>query len=77
MQSVDQAREAVLSQLAMAYESHATREQVLVAEGRYDQAAEYHEFALLLLRAYKDEADDPTPTDGAHCAECLFYERRR
>lgn len=48
-------REAVVRQLAEAYDRHAEEEQILVAEGRYDEAQTEHVICLYLLRAYKAE----------------------
>jgi len=57
----DPARSAVIRQLAEAYDCHAEQEQVLVFEGRYDEAQAEHEVAQKVLRAYRIEMDDPKP----------------
>ena len=59
METTIDAREAVLKQLATAYDRFCETEQVLVAEGKYAEAEGAHQFAIWLLRAYKAEQDDP------------------
>jgi len=46
---------------ATAYDHFAQEEQVCIAEGRMVEAEGAHHFALMLLRAYKAEIDDPEP----------------
>lgn len=53
-------REAIY-RYAAAQERFAELEQVLVAEGRYDEAPAAHELGLVCLRAYRNEIDDPLP----------------
>ena len=53
-------REARRRYLA-AHERYAELEQLLVAQGRPIDAAGAHGFALLALRAYLAETDDPVP----------------
>lgn len=52
---IHNSREAVLRRLAEAYDHHAEEEQILVAEGRYDEAQAEHELCLRILRAYRAE----------------------
>ena len=73
MNTVDRdqmARQAALLQLAAAHDRWSEEEQLLVEEGKYDDAQESHEIACFLLRAYRAELDDPTPAmdafDGGH-----------
>lgn len=56
---IEAAREAVLRQLGRAYDSHAEEEQILVYEGRYEDAEAEHVIVLALLNAYKAEAGHP------------------
>lgn len=56
-----QSRRAALFAYAMAHDAHATAEQVLVAEGRHEAAQDAHLMALITLRAYRAEMDDPEP----------------
>ena len=53
--TVHDPREAVVRRLAEAYDRHAEEEQILVAEGRYDEAQVEHDVCLRILRAYKAE----------------------
>ena len=55
------ARKAVLRQLAEAHDRFSEREQVLVFEGLYAEAEGAHQMAWWLLRAYRAELDDPEP----------------
>ena len=59
-----EARKATIRQLAAAYDNHAEREQELVGRGCYALAQEAHEYAVLVLRAYHAEVDDPEPRHG-------------
>ena len=52
---------AACNQLALAHDRFAETEQVLVAEGKYIEAQGAHEYAALIVRAYKAELDDPKP----------------
>ena len=53
-------REAVFS-YAQWHDDFSTEEQTLTAEGRTFEAEGAHQFALILLRAYRAEMDDPEP----------------
>lgn len=53
------AREAVLRQLALAHDRHSADEQELVFLGQFDLADEAHILAVLTLRAFRAEMDDP------------------
>ena len=55
------ARKAVLRQLAEAHDRFSEQEQVLVFQGMYAEAEGAHQLALWVLRAYRAEMDDPTP----------------
>jgi len=57
----DEARREAVRLYARAYDEWATEEQVLVAEGRYVEAEGAHVQALIVLRAYQRELDDPEP----------------
>ena len=50
-----------LRRYAAAYDHFATEEQVLVAEGRYDDAQAAHVIALHCLHAWQKEDKDPAP----------------
>ena len=55
------ARSTALRLLAAAHDHWAEEEQVAIAEGRYAEAEGAHQFALLALRSYRAELDDPEP----------------
>jgi hypothetical protein len=54
-------REAVLLQLAGAFDRWAEEEQVAIALGQYEVAQEAHLWGLTIMRAYHGEMDDPRP----------------
>ncbi len=60
-ETVHDPRQAVLRQLAAAYDRLAEEEQILVSEGRYVEAEGAHQVAVRLLRAYTAELDDVKP----------------
>lgn len=53
------ARDAVLRQLALAHDRHSNDEQELVFLGSFELAEEAHVLAVLTLRAFRAEMDDP------------------
>lgn len=55
------ARREALYRYAQAHDHFATEEQTATAEGREIEAAGAHEYALMTLRAYRNEIDDPPP----------------
>ncbi len=55
------ARKAVLEQLAKAHDHFSEEEQRFQGQDRHIEAAGAHEYALLTLRAYRAELDDPRP----------------
>jgi len=55
------ARTAALYQYAEAHDVFSELEQLLLGDGRACQASEAHEYALIVLRAYRAELDDPQP----------------
>ena len=57
------ARRTALYAYAQLHDRFAELEQVYVAAGEYDRADDAHQVAVLVLRAYTAEMDDPaTPT---------------
>lgn len=46
---------------ALAHDHFSEMEQTLVAEGRVTEAVGAHEYALIALKAYRAEIDDPEP----------------
>lgn len=65
-------RNLVIRQYAAAYDRLAEDEQIAVARGEYDRAQEAHELAMVVLRAYRAEMDDPEPRDTCACASCVL-----
>jgi len=57
-------RKSVLRQLAKAHDNFAEQEQVLLAEGRFVESQGAHELAIIILRAYTAEMDDPEVPDA-------------
>ena len=55
------ARRAAIFAYAQWHDDYSTEEQTLTAEGRTFEAEGAHQFALILLRAYRAEMDDPEP----------------
>ena len=53
------ARRAALAQYAKAHDHFSEQEQISVVRGNAIEAAGFHEFALIALRAYRAELDDP------------------
>lgn len=72
------ARNSALAAMIRAHERLAEREQILLLEGREDDAKTTHELALLVLRAYDVEDRDPDPVEGpwCECKDCLRYRLR-
>jgi hypothetical protein len=56
-----QARREALYRYAAAHDHYAELEQRYVAQNRPIEAAGAHEFALIALKAYIAEVDDPRP----------------
>jgi len=52
---------AVLQQLAKAHDRFAEDEQMLRVKKRHEEANTMHGYALVILRAYMAEKDDPKP----------------
>jgi len=57
------ARREALNALAQAHDHFSEEEQVALAEGRVVEAEGAHQYALMLLRAYRAELDDPEPRE--------------
>ncbi len=57
------ARQHVLYQLAQAHDHWSEEEQLFVGKDRPIEAAGAHQMALMTLRAYRAELDDPQPKD--------------
>lgn len=55
------ARRAAIFAYAQAHDHFATEEQTARAEGRVVEAEGAHEYALIALRAYRNEIDNPEP----------------
>ena len=55
------ARRAVLERLALAHDRFSEAEQMYVACGQQALAEGAHAYALICLRAYRNECDDPIP----------------
>ena len=53
------ARKAALQRYALAHDHFSEQEQIAVVRGHAIEAAGFHEFALIALRAYRAELDDP------------------
>jgi hypothetical protein len=72
------ARNGALASMIRAHERFAEQEQVLMLEGREDDARTMHDWALRLLRAYDVEQNDPEPVEGpwCECKDCLRYRLR-
>ncbi len=60
-----QARSAALYRYAQAHDRFSELEQLYTATGNAVEAEGAHDFALMLLRAYKNEVDDVPPIDPA------------
>lgn len=73
MSDVPNGRSAAVRRYAAAYDRHAEEEQALVAIGEYDRAQDAHDHALLVLRAYRAELDDPEPRATCACGQCALY----
>lgn len=78
MQAIHDPRKAVIRELACRYDYWADQEQELVGQGRYDEAAEAHDRAMILVRAYKAELDDVDPAIvhpfvPCPCDDCVTY----
>jgi len=58
-----EAQEAVLKRLAMAHDRFSELEQLYRVEGNVVEAEGAHQYALITLRAYRAEMDDPDPKD--------------
>jgi hypothetical protein len=56
-----EARRNVLRRLANRHDHFSEAEQIAVHEGDYAEAEEWHRYALIVLRAYRAEADDRKP----------------
>ena len=56
-----EARNTALRTYAVAHDRFAVTEQQLVAEGRIPEAEGAHTYALIALRAWLAERDDPEP----------------
>jgi len=54
-------RGEAIRRYALAHDHFAELEQLLVNEGRVPEAEGAHQYALLALRAYRAELDDPKP----------------
>jgi hypothetical protein len=64
--TIEMIREAQAAQsarwtYALAHDHFSDLEQQLVGEGRITEATGAHEFALIALKAYRAELDDPEP----------------
>ena len=55
------ARRTAIFTYARAHDHFATEEQTFAGEGKPIEAAGAHEYALICLRAYRAELDDPEP----------------
>ena len=75
-------RAALEAQYTSAYELHAEGEQLAVALGDFEGAAEHHKAALLIAWSLTAEIDDKPPNertrrDWCHCVGCLLAQTRR
>jgi len=59
LHATDEARAAVIRQLAGAYDEFAEQEKMLVDDGYYAEAEVAHEYAMWVARAFRAESDDP------------------
>jgi hypothetical protein len=55
------ARRTALYAYAQAHDHFAEQEQAFQGEGRMVEAEDAHQFALIALRGYRAELDDPAP----------------
>jgi hypothetical protein len=55
------ARSAALETYALAHDRFSEAEQIYVSEGQMVMASGAHQYALIALRAYRAEIDDPEP----------------
>lgn len=66
-----------IANYAMRHDALSDEEQILVAEGRYDEAEDAHNAALIAVRAWQNEIEDKPPLDPPfvmcskpHCPVC-------
>ena len=60
------AKSGALRMYALAHDHFSEEEQTMAGEGRIAEAEGAHQFALLALRAYRAEIDDPEPPERTY-----------